>query len=110
MKIFKNYQQNYETVCKTLSETVKELVDARTENAKLRTENAKLRNECGDQAARIRMLEGVRKSQGAAIEKLEAELKVRSGEILTLKDLVERQGEDLQCARDTLRRVKNVLR
>lgn len=103
MKIFKNRKKENELLGKALGAAVKEALE-------LKAENRKLRDECGEQAARIRMLEGVRKSLEAEIESLKGELKVRSGEVVTLKDLVERQGEDLQAARDTLRRVKNVLR
>lgn len=138
MKIFKNRKKENELLGKALGAAVKEAIT-------LKEENQKLRNKCAEQEKRIQMLDGVRTSQNAEIErlhkdfnevvsmknsaldrnrrcidreeqmekkieKLQAELKVRSGEVVTLKDLVERQGEDLQAARDTLRRVKNVLR
>lgn len=110
MKIFKNRKKENELLGKALGAAVKEALE-------LKAENRKLRDECAEQEKRIQMLEGAHKSRDAALEerleeiaKLKAELKVRSGEVVTMKDLVERQGEDLQAARDTLRRVKNVLR
>ncbi len=103
MKIFKNRKKENELLGKALGAAVKEAIT-------LKEENQKLRNKCAEREKRIQMLDGVRTSQNAEIEKLQAELKVRSGEVVTLKDLVERQDEDLQAARDTLRRVKNVLR
>ena len=109
-KLFHNYKHDADIACKVLAKTVGDV-------CKLREENKRLTDERAEQKQTIKMLEGSRMSQDAAIknldatvEKLRAELKVRCGEVATLNELVERQGEELKKARETLRQVRNLLR